>query len=146
MTYDKILAALETRTLAVPNIPYVAFEGTNYDPTTGTPYIRTRFMPIDRRPRSIGLVDGKPYLQRYRGIFQLLLNYPDGEGQGPTNQMANALCDAFDAATNISFETSTDAGIYETYVTILQTERMRGIKDGPWFKTPVNVNWYSYSK
>lgn len=139
MNYDKILAALETRLTTIPDLPQVAFENIKYDPVVGTPFIRTKFMPMDRRPRSMGLdVDNKPFFQRYVGIFQLLLHYPDSQGPGPTNRMVNQLCDTFDATTDLAFD--------DVYVTITQTERMRGINEGPWYKTPVHVRWYSYTK
>ena len=74
MNYDKILAALEKRVLDLQGVPDIAWENVKYTPTTGTPYIQTRFMPIDRRSPFIGLdTDGKHFNQRYVGIFQLKL-------------------------------------------------------------------------
>ena len=139
MNYDKILAALEKRVLDLQNVPSIAWENVKYTPTTGTPYIQTRFMPIDRRSPFIGLdTDGKHFSQRYVGIFQLNLYYPESRGQKPTNTIVNEICDKFDAGTDLSHD-----GVY---VTISQTERMRGINESPWFITPVNVHWYSYAK
>ena len=137
MSYDKALAALENRVKELEDLPQVAFENSIFVPKTNTPYIRTRFMPFDRRPASCGVGNnGKPFLQKYQGIFQLLLNYPESKGQGPTNRMVNEICDKFEAATDISFQ--------GMYLTIKQVERMRGISDAPWFKTPVNIHWFSY--
>ena len=139
MNYDKILAALEVRVQSLENLPVVAYENVKYVPVTGVPYIRTRFMPIDRRMTTLGVDTlGKPYHQKYEGVFQLLLNYPESQGQGPTNAMVNEICDKFEAATDISFD--------DVYLTIKQVERMRGVNDGPWFKTPVNIHWYSFTK
>ena len=139
MNYDKILAALETTLTTVENVPDIAFETVDYDPSVGTPYIKTLFLPADRRPRSLGIdIDNKPFFQRYEGIFQLLLHYPSDKGQHATNTMVNAIIDKFEATTDLEF-----GGVY---VTIKQVERMKGMTESPWFKTPVNIHWYSYSK
>lgn len=139
MNYDKILAALETTLMTVEGIPDVAFENVHYSPTTGTPFIRTRFIPIARRNVFLGQQpDGKPYDQRYVGLFQLVLNYPESKGQKDTNQMISKIAEKFDATKDIYFE--------DVAVTIRYVERVRGIPDGPWFKTPVNINWHSYTK
>ena len=124
MNYDKILAALEKRVLDLQGVPAIAWENVKFTPTTGTPYIQTRFMPIDRRSPFVGLdADGKPFNQRYVGIFQLNLYYPESRGQKPTNTIVNEICDKFDAGTDLSHD-----GVY---VTISQTERMRGINESP---------------
>lgn len=137
MSYEKALAALEGRVKTLVNVPDVAYENTVYVPTTGRAYIRTRFMPFDRRPASCGVGnDGKPFLQKYQGVFQLLLNYPESRGQGPTNKMVTEICDKFEAATDINFQ--------DMYLTIKQVERMRGVDESGWFKTPVNIHWFSY--
>ena len=139
MSYDRIQAALETRMTQLVNSPKVVFENVKYEPTTNVPYLRTRFMPIDRRPASCGIgSDLKPYMQYYYGLFQVVLNFPESQGSRATNIMVAELIDKFEAATDLSFD-----GVY---VTIKQIERMRGINDGPWFKTPVNIYWHSYSK
>lgn len=139
MNYDKIQAALEVRTQALSGNHEIVYEDYKYVPKTNTPFIRTRFMPIDRRPASCGVgADLKPYMQKYEGVFQLLLNMPEGRGTRETNNLVNEICDKFEAATDISF-----GGVY---LTIKQVERMRGISDTPWYKTPVNVHWYSYAK
>lgn len=139
MNYDKILAALETTLMTVPDLPYVAFENVKYDPVVGTPYIRTRFIPIARRNIFLGQTpEGRPYRQRYVGLFQLVLNYPDSEGSAATNATVNNIISVFDATKDISFE--------DVDLTISYSERMRGINEGPWYKTPVNINWYTYSQ
>lgn len=137
--YDKIQAALEIRAKQLVDVPHIVFDNTKYEPVVGTPFIRSHFMPMERRVRSFGLdVDGKPFRQRYNGIYQLLLNYPDSKGSGPTNTMVNEILDKFEATTDLVFQ--------DVVVTIEKAERIRGVTEGPWFKTPVQISWYSYSK
>lgn len=139
MNYDNILAALETRVLSLTDVPDIAFENVKYIPKTDVTYLRTRFMPMDRRPASCGIgPDLKPYMQHYYGVFQIVINCPESKGQAETNKIVNEICDKFEAATDISHE--------DVYVTIKQVERMRGISEAPWYKTPVNIHWFSYTK
>lgn len=138
MSYDEIQGALEVRASTLEDID-VVFENVGYEPTTGKPYLRTRFMPIDRRMAHVGVMeDGRPAYQKYEGVFQLLLHLPSSEGRKPTNDMVAQVIDRFEAAT--------DLNLNNVYLTIKQVERMRGINDGGWYKTPVNVSWYSYAK
>ena len=139
MNYDKILAALELRVQEVSGIPVVAYENVKFDPKTGTPFVRTRFIPISRTQKTVGVgADNKPFWLDYKGIFQLVLYMPESEGQKATNDLVNAICDKFEAATDLEFD-----GVY---VTINKVERARGINETPWFKTPVSVYWQSFSK
>lgn len=136
--YDKIQAALEIRAKQLQNVPHIAFDNTRYEPIVGTPFIRSHFMPMDRQIKSLGLdTDGKPYRQKYEGIYQLLLNYPDSKGSGPTNIMVNEILDKFEATTDLVFQ--------DVVVTIAKVERKRGVTEGPWFKTPVQISWYTYA-
>jgi len=138
MNYDKILAALESRLASIEGVPAIAYENVNYSPTVGTPFLRTRFVPIDRRTPFYGqMPNGKPFMQRYVGLFQVVLNYPEGQGQKPTNTMANLICDRFEATTDIQFQ--------DIAITINRTERMRGFPESPWFKTPVNIHWTCFT-
>lgn len=140
MNYDKIQAALETKVLQVPNIPDVAFENVKFDPKTGTPYVRLRFIPISRTQKVLGVEEdtGKPFWQDYQGLLQLVIYMPESEGTRATNNLVNSICDTFEATTDLEFE-----GIY---VTIKKVERTRGFNETPWFITSVNIYWYSHSK
>ena len=137
--YDKIQAALEIRAKQLVGVPHIVFDNTKYEPVVGSAYIKSHFMPMQRRIKSFGIdTDGKPFRQRYDGIYQLLLNYPDSKGSGPTNTMVNEILDKFEATTDLVFQ--------DVVVTIEKAERIRGVTEGPWFKTPVQISWYSYSK
>lgn len=139
MNYDKIQAALETKLATVVDIPDIAYENTKYDPTTGVPYVKTRFLPTDRSMKVLGVDDdNKPFWQEYHGLFQLILNMPEGTGSKPTNDLVRNIMNVYETATDLSFN-----GVY---VTVKKVERTRGYNETPWFKTSVNVYWYSHSK
>lgn len=136
--YHKIQAALEIRAKQLVNAPFITFDNTKYEPVVGTPYIKSHFMPMTRQVRSLGLNNqGKPHQQRYEGVYQLLLNYPESQGSGPTNAMVSEILDKFEATTDLVFQ--------DVRVTIESTERRRGVDEGPWFKTPVQISWYTYA-
>lgn len=139
--YDKIQAGLDvTLNSASLGVP-IAWENVKYSPVTGTSFVRTRFMPIDRRQVSLGLdpVTSKPYQQKYQGIYQVIVNTPEDSGINPTNTIVKKIIDAFEAATDLSPQSG-------VYVRIFQTEKMRAYQESPWYKTPVNIHWYSYTQ
>ena len=54
--HDDIRAALEIKLAATSNIPtQIAYENVSFEPTTGTSYIKTNFIPTSRRPAVRGL-------------------------------------------------------------------------------------------
>lgn len=140
MNYDKIQAALETRVRDIPNVPYVAYDNVKYDPKTAIPFLRTRFIPISRTQKVLGINEdsGKPFWLDYQGIFQIIVNVNENTGSKEINRLVNNICDTFETATDLEFQ-----GVY---VTIKKVERARGINETPWFKTSVNIHWYSHSK
>lgn len=135
--YDDIRAALEVHLSGTPSLPAVAWENKGYKPTTGQPFIKARFIPVDRRPAVRGL---NPQ-HKYTGLFQLLLCYPEGEGPGPSQDMVDALIDRFQSTTHITFTNDNS----ETIVVDIDRSEQRGAyDDSPWYKTPVNIYWYAY--
>lgn len=139
MSYANIQAALETKLSTVVNVPAIAFENTKFDPTTDVPYLKTRFLPTDRSQKVLGVgADKKPIWQEYHGLFQIVINVPEGTGSKTTNDLVNNIINVYEAATDLSFN-----GVY---VTVKKAERTRGYNETPWFKTSVNIYWYSHSK
>lgn len=141
--YDDIRSALETRLAGTVGVPNISYENVKYTPTTGTPYIESRVIFSSRVPATRGLNQstGKPHQHRYRGVFQMLLHYPEGVGSGPSQDMVNLLIDRFESATDISFTNSDPKTIY---VTVDYAEQMGAYNKSPWYVTPVNINWYCY--
>lgn len=131
--YDDIRAALETHLADTIGVPDIAWENVEFSPTTGTPYIKSKVINTARRPAVRGL---NPQY-RYQGVFQLLLCYPEGVGPSASQTMANTLIDRF--------PTGSDLTSNGTAVTIEYSEQMGSYSDSPWFKTPVNIHWFSYN-
>jgi hypothetical protein len=132
IVYDDIRAALEVALAAIPNLPPIAWENKSFTPDTAVGYIQVRQLPTARRPTVRGL---NPQ-QRYQGVFQLLVKMPENKGPNPAQTVVTALINAFEATTDLSYDT--------TFVTIDYTEQVGGFTDSPFYTIPVNVNWYSY--
>jgi len=136
--YDDIRAALEVKLSNVSGIPAIAYENLSFSPTTGTPFVQPRLIPVSRRPAVRGL---NPQ-QRYEGVFRVFCYVPEGNGPSAADDLANKVLDAFDAATDISF---TNALGRTTIVSVDYAERDNGFIDNPWYYVAVNIGWYVYA-
>lgn len=138
-SYAKIRAALEVTLNNISGLPYIVNEGTGYDPILGTPYIRSRVLFTGRTQATKGIdqVTGKPYQHRYNGVLQLLITYPENLGTGQNTAAASSIIDAFESSSSVSYD-----GVY---VTIEKSQLKKGYDDSPWYKTPVEIDWHSYS-
>lgn len=139
--YDKIQACLDVGLItAFPTTP-ISWENTSFIPPEKTLWLRTRFMPTDRRPSAMGQLPGtnKPVLQRYYGIYQVIIATPEDGGLKETNDVFTTLLSQFEATSDLGPQSG-------VYVTIKQIEKMRAYSESPWYKTPVNIHWYTYIK
>ena len=132
--HDDIRAALEIKLSNTANIPtQIAYENVSFEPTTGTSYIKTNFIPTSRRPAVRGL---NPQ-QRYEGVFRLQVYCPEGNGPATADAFANTLKEAFEATTHITHNSIT--------VSVDYAERRQGFLDAPWYYVPVSIGWYCYN-
>ena len=141
--YDDIRSAFETRLSTTVGVPFISYENVSFKPTTRTPYIETRMVYSSRVPavRGLNQSTGKPHQQRYRGVYQMLLHYPEGVGPGASQEMVNTIIDRFESSVDISFTNSDPKTIY---VTVEYAEQMGAYNKSPWYVTPVNISWYCY--
>ncbi len=136
--YDDIRAALEVKLSNVSGIPDIAYENVSYSPTTGTPFVQPRLIPVSRRPAVRGI---NPQ-NRYDGVFRVFCYAPEGNGPSVADDLADKVIDAFDATTDISFTNGSDETII---VSVDYAERDNGFVDSPWYYVAVNIGWYIYS-
>jgi hypothetical protein len=131
--YDDIRASLEVHLSQVVGIPEIAHENVSYSPTTGTPFVQPKFVPVSRR----SAVRGLSPQQRYEGVFRVFCYVPEGNGPSASDNLANLVIDAFDATTDIT--------LGGTRVSVDYADRGNGFVDSPWYYTVVNIGWYIYS-
>jgi hypothetical protein len=136
--HNDIRAALEGKLAATSNLPTsIAYENVPFEPTTGTSYLQTSYIPTSRRPSVRGL---NPQ-QRYQGIFSVTVYAPEGNGPATADAFANTIIEAFEATTDIPY---TPSGGTTINVSIDYAERQQGFLDSPWYFIPIDIGWYTY--
>ncbi|RKI09796.1 hypothetical protein D7Y15_23135 [Corallococcus sp. AB030] len=107
----------------------IAYPNVVYAPKEGTPWARVDHLPA--RTAAAGL--GQDAQTRHPGVFQVSLFFPLGEGAGPANTAAQAVCDGFARGTSLQ------AGA--TVVRIQSASAGPGLREEPWWMRPVSVFW-----
>lgn len=131
--YQEIRAALDNRLKTTTDIPDIAFENVPYNATTGTNFVRARMVPTTRRPS----VRGSSPIQRYQGIYSVLVCTAEGTGSGANLDIVDSIVDRFEATTDITFGSET--------VTIEYVDVGNGYIDTPFYCIPINIGWYVYN-
>jgi len=131
--HSDIRAALESKLSNIAGIPPIAFDNVPYDPTTGTSFIKSSYIPVTRVPAVRGLNPS----QRYGGIYAVTVYCPEGNGPGVADGIANTVIENFEAATDVSLNNFN--------VSIDYAERQQGFLDTPWYYIPINIGWYIYN-
>jgi hypothetical protein len=96
--YTDIRSALTARLLTLGGLPDVAWENKDYKPVLGTPYLRPEVLWAEPTQAAIG--DAGANWEK--GIYQITLVYPDGEGNGRINAMSGKLKDLFKRGTSLA--------------------------------------------
>ncbi len=158
MIYTPVTKALETHLAAMSGVPAIARQNVKYEPTTGTPFVRSENIPTLRRRTSVGPT---PW-QRYEGLYRVTACTSEGVGVGANFTLMDDILEQFDSATDLYYDTGLDVlytqSEYEllqqnnetlildrtVYVTIDYSEPGSPYIDSPWYCTPVNIHYYAY--
>lgn len=97
MSIAKIRAAFETRLATLSPALATAYENGSYAPVAGTPYQRVNLLPNTPEDAVLG---SKIYFER--GIFQVTLCYPVGNGPGTAEARAQLVKDLFKRGTSMT--------------------------------------------
>lgn len=135
MTIDRTLstAAAATARLTAGLPAGRAWEGKEYIPTTGQPWVRESFRPLVSRPRSLGAGG----TIEHQMTANLSLFYPSKKGTLAVERMAGAVLDAFAPGTSLAY--AGNAGI------IQQCERSPLVEEPEWISAPVIVSITAYT-
>lgn len=134
--YDDIRAALESNIANIVGVPDdKAWENTDFQPTTGTPWIRMTLSPGPRRALDITAEGTK----RYDGLFFIDVFVPqDKTGPASLDDLVNAVIDAFDCGTiltansqNVEIEYAEPSG--------------SALETAPWRSQQVLVKWKAFN-
>jgi len=135
--YNTIRAALETKLSTTLAGTDIAYENVAFSPTTGTLFVKPTFIPTVTQPATRGL---NPQLL-YQGVFNVMVNAPEGSGPSLADTTCNTITNAFAATTDVSIVVGADTYI----VRIRYAERQQGRIDTPWYSVPINIGWYIYN-
>lgn len=135
MTVDRTLTtASATSARITAGLPQGrAWEGREFQPVLGQPWIRESFRPLVSRPRSLGAGG----TIEHQMTANLSLFYPTRKGTLPVERLAGAMMDAFAPGTSLAY--GQNAGI------IQQCERAPLIEEADWISAPVIISLTAYT-
>lgn len=131
--FPQIEAALETRLQGIVGIPDIAWENLGYEPQQGTTYVEPYHIPTDREPATRGNL----FRTRYQGVFRVECVVASNGGTGPARDLTSLVINAFEANTDILLANG-------KYATVRYATKESGIKEGAFYRVPVNIGWYAY--
>lgn len=106
-----------------------AWENKDFTPPEGDLWIRETYLPAEKRAAAIGTSSQN----RHRGIYQVDVFRPSGEGSGEAEETVTAIENLFKRGTVISYSGIT--------VKIESASRTSGREDKPWYMIPVFIRW-----
>ena len=123
-----IRAAVRTSLIALSGIPTAfAWEGEDYQPTVGTPFLQENIRPIYSQVRALG----RGGTIEHRVAASLNLFYPARKGTLAIEAAAAALMAGFQPGNSLVYG--------DTRATILQAERAALLQEPDWLTCPVTV-------
>lgn len=128
--YADIRSALRSALLTVPNLPEVKWEGREYTPTVGTPYLRESLNFGRADLRSLPAAGGK---MRLNGLWFLDLFFPPREGTGPAVALVAAIRVAVPHGGSVLYGTQR--------VHFLGFSAAKAIESNDWYHVPCTLGW-----
>lgn len=132
MNPNLIDAALEGHLLTLPGAPSIAWEDVAFTPKTGQAYLQVhqlRNTPVDESITQD--------MRRDRGILQVTVVHPAGQGKVAALNLANKVAALFP----LGLELDTGAG---TVVTTSHPAIASGYPDEGWYRVPISIYWKAY--
>ena len=129
-----IQAALDGRLAALDLGLDIAWENTSFVPAVGSPWLKAAILPGETRQADMG-PDGGRNLNR--GIYQVSVFYPAGQGSGAARDAADAVISHF--RRGLAIVSGTVA------VRIRRSWRGPAASEADWFQIPVSIAWFAYT-
>ncbi len=130
---EAIYKILEARLRSIVDVPTIVSENVQYDPSVGTAFVRTRFMPGARRAIDVG----QNPLNRIEGIYMVSLYHPINVGSGPGLILGDIVLDNFPPHSVLSSGSD--------YVEIMFSEMSMGFPNEKFYCTPVTIGWFAHN-
>lgn len=130
MSQSTIRAALEAALASLTPAIDTAWQNVSYTPVTGRPYQAAYLLPAEPANHSMG--DGS---RQERGIFQVSLMYPPGQGTAAVGARADMIAALFKRGASFAKGDLT--------VQIERTPEIAdGREDGDRWMVPVKIRWF----
>ena len=130
--WSSIQAALDARLANLIDSPPVAWDNTSFTPQAGILWLSPHLLPGE--PGLAGL--GEQGLQRLRGIYQVNLFTPAGQGTGAASQLVDRLCALFPPGLDLSQG--------ELVITCRKSGPAPAQRQGLWRLLPLRVWWWCF--
>lgn len=131
--FQEIGDALNTRLLAMPSVPPIAWENVESGYTEGQTWIRCFNLPNGNAPAGVG-VDA---LNKYQGLYALNLLCPGNTGLTVSAPIVDQLLSWFKRGTKLT----TSGGII---VTLERAEVSTAMMEKTWYVTPITIRYYAH--
>ena len=118
----------------VANTRDIAYENVEYEPVTGTAFLRATNLPATTQQASLG-TSGQ---EKHEGIFQVDVFSPVDRAQANSLAEADAVANYFQRGTTLTYN-----GVN---VRIYTSSHGSGTRDGSWFILPVFIDYASYTQ
>lgn len=129
MTVAIIRKALETQLVAIAPTIATAFENVGFTPSDGVPYQRANLLPNSPEDSTLG---SRTYFER--GLFQVMLCYPEGIGPGEAEARAQLVKNAFKRGTSL-----VQAGV--TVIITAAPQQAQGLNQDDRYCIPVTMRY-----
>jgi len=129
--FNDIEAALMTQLSTLSGAPDIAYPNINYEPTTGSAYLRANMIPVETLQASLG-TSGK---DETNGILQIDVVQPAGEGR---STLPDSIADHFKRGTVMSYN-----GVN---VRVRSVSIGSAIREEAWYFVPVSIDFQSYTE
>lgn len=100
MSDPRIRAALDTRLMTLAGSPPVAWQNEDFAPVVGQAYLEAWLLPARNQSANV-----RSSTTLHRGVYQVNVCYPDGDGTAPAETLGLQLQELFDPrAAPLEFE------------------------------------------
>lgn len=134
--YRRIRRALEVHLENTPGIPYIFWENTSTENLIGTSHVEPNFIPLSKRAADLG---PNP-MERYAGIFQVLVYAPLYDGVGAAEDIAELVLDRYGPSDTLTDTVDEDVAV----IRIEYSEAGEAYEDRGCHVLPLNIGWYSF--
>lgn len=130
----EIVKAFSIALGAIPGFPPIAYENTDYTYVTGTMFLQAFHMPTSASPANIG----PDAFINHRGIFQINVVAPHGQGAVKAASVVDSIISAFKAGTTL-------ISPLNQAVRILRAVPAGGLNDNDWYIIPISIYYQAFA-